>query len=394
MNSYNFLLWLNFFVADVRDGLGPYLGVFLKSHGFQEGSIGIIGSAASLLALIFSIPLGILVDKTRYKRILIALSIALISSVTILNYFYASFVFTLMAQISIALCAVFLSPAFAALTLGIVGIKSYANQVAKNEAYKHAGTAFSAVLSFVFALYYGIASIFVITAFMGIISLVFLYLIKENTINHDVARGHVTTIDTPLVDIFRDKNILILGIVMFCFHLSNAHMLPLLSQRAYTLGIDSSGAYAAATIVIAQSSMIFIALFCGIMLRNRDDQAIYIYLMSACFIGLILRGMVAACFDGISAMIVVQILDGVGAGISGVILPILVALILNKSGHINAGFAFVMMIGSIGGAFSGMLGGVIAEHHGYFSAYMVLSFVSFLGLLIWVVFSRGMKFAS
>ena len=134
MSSYNSLLWLNFFVADVQDGLGPYLGVFLKSHGLKEGAIGIITSVASLCALIFSIPFGILVDKTRYKRTLIALCIILIISVTSLNYFYTHFAFTLIAQVSIALCAVFLAPAFAAITLGIVGLNQYSLQVAKNEA--------------------------------------------------------------------------------------------------------------------------------------------------------------------------------------------------------------------------------------------------------------------
>ena len=63
------------------------------------------------------------------------------------NYFYPHFAFTLMAQIAIALCVVCLAPAFSAITLGIVGQSGYSRQVSLNEAYKHAGTAFSAGLS-------------------------------------------------------------------------------------------------------------------------------------------------------------------------------------------------------------------------------------------------------
>ena len=37
MNTYNTLAWLNFFIANVRDGLGPYLGIFLKNYHFLEG---------------------------------------------------------------------------------------------------------------------------------------------------------------------------------------------------------------------------------------------------------------------------------------------------------------------------------------------------------------------
>lgn len=52
MNTYNTLAWLNFFIADVQDGLGPYLGVFLKNHHFLEGQIGLIGTITSLCALL------------------------------------------------------------------------------------------------------------------------------------------------------------------------------------------------------------------------------------------------------------------------------------------------------------------------------------------------------
>ena len=31
---------LNFFMADMQAGIGPFLGVFLLAHGWQSGSIG------------------------------------------------------------------------------------------------------------------------------------------------------------------------------------------------------------------------------------------------------------------------------------------------------------------------------------------------------------------
>lgn len=48
------------------------------------------------------------------------------------------------------------------------------------------------------------------------------------------------------------------------------------------------------------------------------------------------------------------------------IVPILVAIVLRGSGHINAGFSFVMTWGGIGGALSGSLGGFVAQYFGYF----------------------------
>ncbi len=39
---------LNFFVADVQDGLGPFLGVQLQALGWQAGAIGLVLSIAVL----------------------------------------------------------------------------------------------------------------------------------------------------------------------------------------------------------------------------------------------------------------------------------------------------------------------------------------------------------
>ncbi|EHK6249098.1 MFS transporter [Campylobacter upsaliensis] len=387
MSAYFALAWLNFFIADVRDGLGPYLGVFLKEHQFTESQIGLITTSASLCALIFGIFLGVLIDKTHFKRGIIALCIVGIVLATGANYFYPHFTFTLMAQIAIALCAVCLAPAFSAITLGIVGQKGFSKQISLNEAYKHAGTAFSAGLSFVFALHYGIGAIFIITALMGVCALVFLALLKSSQINHAVACGKEEGVEIPLRKALGDVRVLFLGVVMFCFHLSNAYMLPLLSQRAHTLGIDSSGAYAAATILIAQCTMIGISLLCMRLLQTKENphfSHIYVYLMGVALFGLIVRGGVAANFDGILAMITVQILDGVGAGIVGVILPLLVAMLMRGSGHINAAFACVMTFGGVGAALSGSLGGYIAQYFGYFYAYLTLAFVAAFGLSIWV----------
>ncbi|MBT0755652.1 MFS transporter [Campylobacter upsaliensis] len=387
LSAYFALAWLNFFIADVRDGLGPYLGVFLKEHQFTESQIGLITTSTSLCALIFGIFLGVLIDKTHFKRGIIALCIVGIVLATGANYFYPHFTFTLMAQIAIALCAVCLAPAFSAITLGIVGQKGFSKQISLNEAYKHAGTAFSAGLSFIFALYYGIGAIFIITALMGVCALIFLALLKSSQINHAVACGKEEGVEIPLRKALGDVRVLFLGVVMFCFHLSNAYMLPLLSQRAHTLGIDSSGAYAAATILIAQCTMIGISLLCMRLLQTKGNphfSSIYVYLMGIALFGLIVRGGVAAHFDGILAMIIVQILDGVGAGIVGVILPLLVAMLMRGSGHINAAFACVMTFGGVGAALSGSLGGYIAQYFGYFYAYLTLAFVAAFGLSIWV----------
>src|SRR6267143_4001792 len=66
---------LTFLMADVRDGVGPYLSVFLKGGlHWQPGEIGIAMAASSIAAAICQIPAGLLVDSVRAKRLLVVIS--------------------------------------------------------------------------------------------------------------------------------------------------------------------------------------------------------------------------------------------------------------------------------------------------------------------------------
>ena len=61
-------------MADVRDGVGPYLAVFFKGQEhWDAGAIGVAMAASKLSAAARQISAGLLVDATRAKRLLIAL---------------------------------------------------------------------------------------------------------------------------------------------------------------------------------------------------------------------------------------------------------------------------------------------------------------------------------
>jgi sugar phosphate permease len=61
----------NFFLADVRDGLGPYLAIYLLTEQkWDEARIGIVMSISTLAGIIAQTPAGALVDATRAKRMM------------------------------------------------------------------------------------------------------------------------------------------------------------------------------------------------------------------------------------------------------------------------------------------------------------------------------------
>ena len=61
--SLTFLSLLCFALADVRDGLGPFFGVFLQGKGWLPDEIGYVMTAGGLAGMFCTTPLGALADR-------------------------------------------------------------------------------------------------------------------------------------------------------------------------------------------------------------------------------------------------------------------------------------------------------------------------------------------
>ena len=71
---------LNFFLADVRDGLGPYLAIYLLTEQkWDEASIGIVMSVAAVAGIIAQTPAGALIDRSTAKRALMVAAAILVT---------------------------------------------------------------------------------------------------------------------------------------------------------------------------------------------------------------------------------------------------------------------------------------------------------------------------
>lgn len=67
--SLKVLNWLNFFAADISDGVGPFLTVYLASNlQWSPGDIGIAIAATTFSMVAGQSPAGYVVDHTRKKE--------------------------------------------------------------------------------------------------------------------------------------------------------------------------------------------------------------------------------------------------------------------------------------------------------------------------------------
>jgi MFS family permease len=177
------------------------------------------------------------------------------------------------------------------------------------------------------------------------------------------------------------KPLIILACTLALFHLGNAAMLPLLGQALVARGAGDPSAFTAATVVVAQLSMIAMALLASRLAQTRGYWIVLVLALAA----LPLRGALAATVMGPWGLVPVQILDGVGAGLLGVATPGLVARILAGTGHVNAGLGAVMTMQAVGAASSPALAGLVAQQFGYSAAFLALGGSAAVALALWLI---------
>lgn len=375
---------LNFFMADVRDGLGPFLGVFLQSKNWSPSEIGLVMTIGGIAGMAATTPFGALVDRTTFKRGFIAIAAAVIVAASLVTLYSPNFIVTAAAQSLNGVIGAVIPPAIAALTLGLVLQKGFARQLGTNEAYNHAGNVVAALLAGGLGYVFGLSAVFYVMSAMAVCAMAALAFIDPDKIDNRAARGLSSKKEdagTSFAVLVTSVPLVILSATLTLFHLGNAAMLPLLGQSLVAQGAGDASAYTSATIIVAQLAMIPMALLAAKLAEARGYWIVFLLALLA----LPVRGVIAAIVSGPVGLVPVQILDGVGAGLLGVAVPGLVARILAGTGHINAGLGAVTTLQGVGAALSPALGGLIAEKLGYAAAFLALGGLAAIGLILWVV---------
>lgn len=147
---------VNFFLADVRDGLGPYLAIYLLTEQkWDQASIGAVMSAASLAGIIAQTPAGALIDRSTAKRALMIVAAIVVTAACLALPLIHRFELVAATQAIAAAAGAIFAPAIAAVTLGTVGPKVFAGRIGRNEAFNHAGNATAAAVAGLTAYFYG-----------------------------------------------------------------------------------------------------------------------------------------------------------------------------------------------------------------------------------------------
>ena len=334
---------LNFFLADVRDGLGPYLAIYLLTvEKWDEARIGVVMSIAGAAGILAQTPAGALVDILRAKRGLIATAALIVTSASLVLPWLSGFWMVAFFQGAAHAAGAVFPPAIAAVTLGIVGHKGFSARIGRNESFNHAGNAFAAASAGLLAYLLGPMVVFYLLAAMAVTSLVSVAFIPPRAIDNDLARGlhdapsgqgEAARADRPsgLTVLLTCRPLLIFALCAILFHFANAAMLPLVGQKLALQDRNLGTSLMSACIVAAQIVMVPMAMLVGAKADAWGRKPLFLVALAV----LTLRGAFIPLSDSPAWLVGVQLLDGVGAGIYGAIFPIIVADLMRGTGRFN-----------------------------------------------------------
>lgn len=382
---------LNFLLADVRDGLGPYLAIYLLAvrgpeHGWNEATVGLVMTIAGIVGLIAQTPVGALIDRSSNKpAIVIAAALAVTLSCLALPLI-EDFALVAGTQSIAAIAGAAFPPAIAAITLGLVGPKLFAARIGRNEAFNHLGNAASAAIAGATAYFFGPIVVFWLMAVLAVFSIGAMLMVPEKEIDDDLARGLDEAVEdekpSGLKALLQNRHLMLFALLCAIFHLSNAAMLTSVGQLLTRVaGKEQATSLVAVCIVAAQCVMVPMAIMVGAKVDAWGRKPIFLVAFGV----LALRGALYVVSDNPFWLVAVQALDGVGAGIFGALFPIVVADLTRGTGRFNVAQGAVATVQGVGASISASLAGVIIVTAGYSAAFVTLATIAACGLVLYIV---------
>jgi MFS family permease len=160
--------WLNFLLADVQTGVGPFLAIYLASYHWNAERVGLALTVGGIAGILTQAPAGALVDAWRSKRTIIAVGLVTLAVGGLLIAWFPSFWPVMGAQVLIGGTSSVFMPAICAMSLGIVGRAAFDTRQGRNQAFNSAGNVTAAVLMGLLGYMVSNRSIFYFVAILAV----------------------------------------------------------------------------------------------------------------------------------------------------------------------------------------------------------------------------------
>ncbi|HXX52847.1 MAG TPA: MFS transporter [Xanthobacteraceae bacterium] len=379
--------WFVFFVADVQTGFGPFVSVYLTAQRWTQVDIGLVLSVTSFVSLIGQMPGGAFVDAARSERFVAGVAVAAICASALTYAAMPIFPVVLAGSILHALASCVLGPAMAAISLGLVGHAAIGERLGRNARFASVGNGLAAAAMGACGYLLSARAVFIVTVLLLVPALFALRAIAENEIDPERAHGappRRAAAEPPTFPatrpgtLMQNRPLLIFAGCLLLFHLANSAMLSLMGSVVTMRSARWATLIIAACIVVPQLVVAALSPWVGARAQIWGRRP----LLLIGFAALPIRGLLFATVTYPSALVAVQLLDGVTAAVFAVMVPLVVADLTRGTGHFNLGQGILGTATGIGASLSATLAGYLTDRFGSSAAFASLAAIAVVGLTL------------
>jgi MFS family permease len=368
--------WMNFFLADVQTAFGAFVAFYLADLGWPKGQVGLALGAGTLAGVISQIPGGALVDGLRWKRGLTAIGVGCLCLSALIFALMPSVALVFVAEILHGLTTGIVTPAIAAISLGLVGRQAMSVRTGRNYRFNAAGNALTAGLMGLAGQYFAKSAIFFGAATLCIPALIALSRIRSDEIDYARARnagkGEQAKSYHRIFDLGKNRNLYIFAGCVFLFQFADASMLPVVGQDLAQGETGYASLLMAALIVVPQIVVAVFSPWVGFHSEKWGRKPLLLL-----GFGLeIIRALLFAFSESVPILLVAQFLGGISAAAVTVLTILVITDLTTGTGRFNLVRGFIGTIIAIAAAMSTAATGFLFEGVGRWEGFLILAAAS------------------
>src|SRR5215510_8945460 len=372
--------WMNFFLADVQTAFGAFVAFYLADLGWSKGQVGLALTVGTLAGVISQIPGGALADALRWKRGLAAIGIGMICASALILALMPSFALVFVAEILHGLTAGIVTPAIAAISLGLVGRRAMSLRTGRNYRFNAAGNALTAGLMGLAGQYLAKSAIFFGAAALCIPALIALSRIRADEIDYARARnagkGEQAKSYHRIFDLGKNRNLYIFAACVFFFQFADASLLPVVGQNLAQSGTDQASILMAGLIVVPQIVVALLSPWVGYYSDKWGRKPLLLL-----GFGLeIIRTLLFAFSANVSVLLIAQLLGGISAAAVTVLTILMITDLTTGTGRFNLVRGFIGTLIAIAASISTTATGFLFEALGHWQGFLILAAASAIAM--------------
>ncbi len=219
-----------FFIANLQTGFGPFLAVYFTQQKWTQSDIGLALTVGSLVSLLGQMPGGAFVDASRSKRFAAAFSAFWVGASAVMLAAFPTYLIVMLAMAIHSAASCVLTPAIAAISIGLVGHARAGARLGRNASFSAIGNALGAASMGAVGYYLSNDAVFYLAGALVVPALISLRFIPSR--RADLSRPAVADepATTPsaggMVALLKNRALLCFAACMVLFFLANAAMLP------------------------------------------------------------------------------------------------------------------------------------------------------------------------